>query len=200
MPQTDESRTEFGFTRTECACVECTMNCRFVPGYLVPADVERISRHLGYNNVFKFALENLAASPGATVMSAEDGRIFQIPTLVPQRKPDGSCKFLQNNSCTIHAVSPYGCALFDAHQSSAEANRRSSRGLQEVAREWAARGKSVYVILWRLLYAGGLRAVPPQVARQRMKEAEGNTQRLAGEVKADDVANRKGNEPRLCVT
>lgn len=186
MTQTeDDARVEFGFKRTECACAECTMNCRFIPGHLIPADVKRISRHLGYTNVFKFAMENLTASPGAMVMSAADGRVFQIPTLVPQRKPDGSCKFLQNNSCTIHAVSPYGCALFDAHQSSAEANRRSSRGLEEIAREWAVKSRSIYALLWKMLFAVGLRAVPPQVARQRMKEAEGSSRELYGEVESE---------------
>lgn len=106
-------RLEFGFERSVCACHVCTANCKFIPGYLVPADIERISRSLGYSNVVTFALENLAASPGATVMNAE-GRVFQIPTLVPQRKADGSCKFLdERNRCTIHAVSPFGCFSMD---------------------------------------------------------------------------------------
>jgi len=141
---------------------------------LVPADIERISRALGYSNVVTFALENLAASPGATVMNAE-GRVFQIPTLVPKRKPDGSCKFLdEHNRCTIHAVSPFGCAFFDAHQSTDEANRKSSRGLQEVAGQWVAERASLYAMLWRLLFSAGRRAIPPQVARRRMEEAAGN--------------------------
>ena len=129
-----KTRVEFGFERSECACHECTANCKYIPGYLVPADVERISRFLGYSNIITFALENLAASPGATVMSAE-GRVFQIPTLAPQRKADGSCKFLDSqNRCSIHEVSPFGCAFFDAHQSDVEAVRKSSRGLKEIAR------------------------------------------------------------------
>lgn len=165
-----ERRVEFGFERSVCACRECTINCKFIPGYLVPADIERISRHLGYSNPVTFALENLAASPGATVM--KDGRVFQIPTLVPRRKEDGSCKFLdENNRCTIHAVSPYGCAFFDVHQADEEANLRSSRGLQEIARHWAGGAKvSAYVLLWRLLDAAGFRAIPAHVARARLRE------------------------------
>jgi len=169
-----EPRAEFGFKRSVCACHECTANCKFIPGYLVPADIERISRELGYSNVVTFAMENLAASPGATVMNSE-GRVFQIPTLVPQRKADGSCKFLdKNNRCTIHAVSPFGCAFFDAHQSTDEANRKSGRGLQEVAGQWVAGRASLYAMLWKLLYSAGRRAIPPQVARRRMEEAAGN--------------------------
>jgi Fe-S-cluster containining protein len=169
-----EPRAEFGFERSVCACHECTANCKFIPGYLVPADIERISRSLGYSNVVTFALENLAASPGATVMNVE-GRVFQIPTLVPQRRADGSCKFLDGqNRCTIHAVSPFGCAFFDAHQSADEANRKSGRGLQEVAGQWIPGCASLYAMLWKLLYSAGHRAIPPQVARRRMEEAAGN--------------------------
>src|SRR5918912_777353 len=168
-----EPRAEFGFKRSVCACHECTANCKFIPGYLVHADIERISRSLDYSNIVTFALENLAASPGATVMNAE-GRVFQIPTLVPRRRDDGSCKFLdEQNRCSIHAVSPFGRAFFDAHQSTDEANRKSGRGLQEVAEQWVAGRASLYAMIWRLLYPEGHRAIPPQVARKRMEEAAG---------------------------
>ncbi len=172
--QNEKERTEFGFERTECACSDCALNCKHLPGYLVPADVERIARHLGYTNLGEFAFDNLLASVGATVMNAE-GQVFQIPTLVPRRKPDGSCVFLDaNERCAIHAVSPYGCSFFDAHQSDAAANRRSGRGLQEIAREWVTSKRSAYAELWKLLFRSGLRAVPPHVARTRMKEAAGS--------------------------
>lgn len=170
----DQERNEFGFERTRCACSECALNCKHLPGYLIPADIESIARHLGYTNIGDFAFDNLLASPGATVMNAE-GHIFQIRTLVPQRKEDGSCKFLDaNDRCMIHAVSPFGCSFFDVHQPDAEANHRSQRGLQEVARCWVARGSSAYTVLWKLLFAAGLRAVPPAIARRNMKEAAGS--------------------------
>jgi len=172
--QNGKDRTEFGFARTQCDCSDCALNCKHLPGYLVPADVKRIARHLGYTNLCGFAFDNLLASPGATVMNAE-GRMFQIPTLVPRRKPDGSCVFLDaNDRCAIHRVSPFGCSFFDAHQPDAEANRRSGRGLQDVAREWLASGRSAYAMLWKLLFEAGLRAIPPHVARTRMKEAAGS--------------------------
>lgn len=87
-----EARTTFGFNRTECACAECALNCRFIPGYLIPTDIAAIANHLGYENLLTFALENLLASPGATVMTNRE--LFQIPTLVPARQPNGACKFL----------------------------------------------------------------------------------------------------------
>src|SRR5215467_1073893 len=84
------AREEFGFARTVCDCSECSINCRFIPGYLIPADLDRIARHLGSENLIEFALENLLASPGATVF--ERGQVQQIPTLVPARRSDGACK------------------------------------------------------------------------------------------------------------
>jgi len=168
----ETTRTEFGFKRTECACDECTHNCQVIPGYLIPDDIERISRHLGYANLVRFAFENLAASPGATVLSGGDGRIFRIPTIVPQRQANRACKFLRDGNCTIHAVSPYGCAMFDVHQSHAEANRRSARGLQKIAREWAKGERSIYVLIWKMLDAAGICAIPPEVAREAFSRSD----------------------------
>lgn len=164
-----DARTEFGYKRTVCACAECVDNCRYIPGYLIPADVKRISQHLGHTNLVEFAFKYLLASPGATVMQA--GHIFQIPTLVLRRKADGSCIFLdENNRCRVHAVSPYGCAFFEVHQSHDEANERSSRGLREIAEQWSIRkDESIYTMLWRLLYGVGLRAIPAEIARAKMK-------------------------------
>ena len=163
-------RSELGYERTVCACIECINNCRHIPGYLIPADVGRIAHHLGFTSLIEFAFKYLLASPGATVMQA--GHIFQIPTLVPRRKADGSCVFLdENNRCRIHEVSPYGCAFFDSHQPNAEANERSSRGLQEIAKSWSiSQDNNVYTALWQLLFAAGLRAIPAHIARAMMKE------------------------------
>lgn len=36
LPVTYLVRTEFGFSRTVCACREYTVNCHFIPGYLIP--------------------------------------------------------------------------------------------------------------------------------------------------------------------
>lgn len=159
-------RTEFGYTRTECACPQCTAHCRVVPGYLVPADLERLSRFLGYRNPLTCAAENLLASPGATVV--QQGRVRQLPTLVPRRQANGACIFLDaQQRCRIHAVAPYGCAFFDAHQPEAEADARSQRGLQEIARHWANPKAHLYTLIWRILNATGRCAVPPAWARQQ---------------------------------
>lgn len=163
-----EARTTFGFHRTECACEECALNCRFIPGYLIPTDIAAIAHHLGYENLVTFALENLLASPGAIVMA--EGQVFQIPTLVPQRQADGACKFLTaENRCAIHAVSPYGCSHFDVHQSKAEADERSLTGLQAIAREWKAGG--LYARFWTILHAMKRDAPSPTKARIGLQQA-----------------------------
>lgn len=162
-----DPRITFGFARTECACDECTLNCRFIPGYLIPADLDAMAAHLGYESVLTFALEHLLASPGATVMA--DGELFQIPTLVPARQVNGACKFLtKDNRCAIHAVSPFGCSHFDVHQSKMEADERSLIGLQAIAREWKAGG--LYARLWRILHAMKRDAPAPQQARTLLQQ------------------------------
>jgi Fe-S-cluster containining protein len=171
------ARAEFGYYRTVCSCAECVNNCRHIPGYLIPADVGRIAQYLGFTNLVEFALRYLLASPGATVMRA--GRAFLIPTLVPRRKEDGSCVFLdEHDQCRIHDVSPYACAFFDMHQADAEAQRRSGRGLQEVAGRWAVSPNThAYTVIWKLLNAAGLRAVPAHLARRRMALSRASTER-----------------------
>jgi Fe-S-cluster containining protein len=161
-------RTEFGFERTACACSECAINCRFIPGYLIPADLDRIAGHLGSENLIEFALENLLASPGATVL--DRGQVRQIPTLVPARRSDGACKFLDaSNRCLIHEVSPFGCAFFDAHQCKTESDYRSGSGLVQIDRAW--RGDHLYARLWLLLEALGKVGPSPAAARARLRQA-----------------------------
>ena len=160
-----EVRKEFGFARTVCACGECTINCHFIPGYLIPTDLERIAARLGYDDLLEFAINNLLASPGATVL--DGGHVRQIPTLVPARRKDGACVFLDGqNRCSIHDGSPFGCAFFDVHQSKEESDRRSGYGLAEVDRAW--REGHLYAQLWLLLKMLGLTAPSPVAARARM--------------------------------
>jgi len=163
-----EDRKEFGFARTVCACGECTINCHFIPGYLIPADLERIAARLGYDDLLEFAVNNLLASPGATVL--DGGQVRQIPTLVPARRSDGACYFLDGEEgCSIHNFSPFGCAFFDVHQSREESDRRSCYGLAEIDRAWSE--GHLYAQLWLLLRTLGLTAPSPSAARARMNAA-----------------------------
>lgn len=166
-----KARTEFGSARTACSCANCSINCRFIPGYLIPADLERIAAHVGAENLMAFAADNLLASPGAIVGTA-DGQTRQIPTLVPARHGNGACKFLAaNGDCSIHAVSPFGCAFFDSHQTTEESDNLSVQGLMAIDREWQQPDDSVYAAIWVVLNEAGLVAPAPMIARAQMKAA-----------------------------
>lgn len=161
------AKTEFGFVRTVCACKECVINCKHLPGFMTPADLRSISEYLGETDLVSFAFEHLLASPGATILVS--GEFFQIPTITPARKLDGSCHFLQDDRCTIHAVSPWACRMFDHSQSRELADAISMRGLVEIARAWQ-RG-DLYARLWLMLHEAGRIAPSLIEARAKMRDA-----------------------------
>jgi len=138
-----------------------------MPGHLVLSDIKRIAERLNEFDIVRFAFDNLLASSGAIVIA--NGDYKTIPTLVPARKPDGSCRFLKSGRCEIHAEAPYGCAYFSAEQTKEEADAISERGLQEIARAWQ-RG-DLYVQLWLMLYHAGRIAPSPIEARASMRAA-----------------------------
>lgn len=169
LPVIDPARTEFGLARTVCACPDCSRNCRYIPGYLIPADLERIHHHLTPGqDLFAWAKHYLLASPGAKVM--HKGQVFRIRTLVPARQPNGACTFLTTEGrCSIHAVAPYGCSFFDAHQLHTEADRRSLCGLQTIMEAWSK--FDLYAHVWLMLNHAGLRATAPEICRQNLQQA-----------------------------
>lgn len=178
-------KNEFGVARTVCDCRACILNCRFIAGSLIPADLDRISEYLNEPDLTRFAFDNLLASPGAIIFAR--GRPIRIRTLVPARREDGACKFLTvEDRCSIHAVSPYSCSHFDCTQSREEADALSLRGLMEIAKAWQ-RG-ALYAQLWLMLYQAGRIAPSPIEARARMRAAL-----AAGECNGED---RSTNERR----
>lgn len=163
------SRVEGPYSRTCCDCAECTINCKYMPGYLVPGDIERMfdASKLPNEDVLAWAMRCLLASPGALVVAR--GQVLRIPTLVPARDATGYCLFLADNRCTIHDVSPFGCAFFDAHQSRAESDARSAHGLAQVLSAHAVKG--LYSQLWQALFDAGKVAASPDESRQKLREA-----------------------------
>ena len=152
-------RTEFGVPRSECGCEGCRTNCMFMPGFLIPSDLQRmIPNHV---EPLAWAETNLLASPGALVQ--RDGERFRIPTLVPAVKPDGSCIHLNGcGACSIHAVSPFGCAFFSCTQ---DVPNMSAAGLWSI---YTAPPEHLYHRLWRHLDNFGKRQERAEVLRARM--------------------------------
>jgi|WetSurMetagenome_2_1015567.scaffolds.fasta_scaffold16488_8 hypothetical protein len=176
-------RTFIGYKRTYCDCPECALNCQYIPGYLLPTDLPRISAFHGvtFNPLLdwqlqdtpfpQFILANVLASPGALVLKG--GRPCRIPTLVPARSDNGWCKFFDGRLCTIHSVAPFGCAFFDAHQDSRVSSAISGFGLTIIARLWEEEPRSLYCQVWNDLYRRGLIAPSPEQCRHLMENHKG---------------------------
>ena len=163
------ARTAFGFERTSCACAECTLNCKIMPGYLVPDDLFPLFKNYNPTNISfsDWTREYLRASPGALVGTAIG--LLRIHTLVPARRADGACIFLdEQDRCKVHEVSPYGCAMFSAHQSTKESDSRSKAGLLDILGDRHRNGP--YAQLWDILWNSGKKSPPPEDLRRKFDQ------------------------------
>lgn len=158
----------YPFERTVCACRLCGISCEHMPGALALGDVERIAHQLGYDDVERFARECLQVSDGAKVI-VEDGGTVSLPTLVPAAQENGQCRFLSDGRCTIHAVSPFGCACIDAHLAEGEFQRRADWLYRALLEDQLRSG--LYSQLCGLLRQGGQCAPPLETRRYRLMKA-----------------------------
>lgn len=111
------------YARTTCACPDCQACCTQQPGSLAAGELEAIAAHLG--KPVHAVLAKFWASPGALVQNSRTGAQLRVGTITP-RLVRGRCVFLDAESrCTIHAVAPYGCRMFDTHMQAADAQPRS---------------------------------------------------------------------------
>jgi hypothetical protein len=134
----------------------------FLPGFLIPADLERMIP-AGADPV-EWAEANLEASPGALVM--KDGQTFRIPTLCMATKPDGSCIYFEKRRCMIWEDSPFGCAFFGCDYPQEGQLPLSHAGLNAVYEAW--REESLYKRIWYHLWESGRQAEAPESKRARM--------------------------------
>lgn len=115
------------FARTVCGCRDCQQSCKH-PGYLDKDDVDRIAAHLGIDRYAM--LDKLQPGRGAIVMNTSTRQVFRIPSIIPKTE-HGRCTFQSaDGKCSIHAVSPFGCAYFDTHMGLDEGQRRSAWSLR----------------------------------------------------------------------
>jgi hypothetical protein len=137
-----------------------------MPGFLIPADLSRMIPVDA--NPLKWAEENLLASTGALVMDSRNGRQFRIFTLVPATKQDGSCVHLtKEGACSIHDVSPFGCAFFDCQSATQEAADLLCRGLLAV--QDAFEDAWLYRQIWAHLSLLGRVQRPAEELRREMR-------------------------------
>ncbi len=157
-------RTEFGLERTICDCKVCRTNCLYMPGFLIPTDLDYMLP-AGVDPLV-WAETNLLASPGALVMKGL--QTFRIPTLVPAVKADGSCiNLTPEGLCSIHDISPFGCAMFDCGP---ERNQLSHSGLNAVYHAIFVNPVSLYRRIWTHLAERGLVQQAAEVLRAKMRK------------------------------
>ena len=121
-----------GFTRTKCACSQCTACCKRQPAALANGDFERIADYLCEKtqgclpeDALEAAKKHFWASGGALVKDLSTGQTRRVGTITPKRIR-GRCVFLTaDDKCSIHEVAPFGCAYFDTHMPYEQAHPRS---------------------------------------------------------------------------
>lgn len=162
------TQTRLGHERTVCQCRDCARFCDHMPGMMIPEDIDALAPP-DMPNRLDWIATHLVASPGAIVgRYLEDGTIerLRIPTIRPATRAGGVCVFLdENGDCSIHDHSPYGCAVFDDHQTRTEGDRRSSDGLKAIIED--TRQDGPYTKLWDWLVKIGARAEQaPELSRE----------------------------------
>lgn len=173
------------YERTTCDCAGCRVGCKTMPGMCGVGDTEAIANHLGSACDAEFLTAHFEHSKGARMLVRAGGGIqdIRVPTINPAQKADGSCVFLDDNGyCRVHAVSPWGCRMFDVHQTTREGDDRMKAGIVPVMREQQARGQ--YFRQLRTLIAAGKQA--QDIAQRRASfEIELRSLRSAGQVPRD---------------
>lgn len=127
------------FERTKCACPECIACCRR-PGQLIPSDVSRLVGRLivdGRAANSRDALRFFRRAPLSVVQDRLTGSTRVILCAVPAVGKDGYCILFDavTHGCTVHDVSPFGCAFFDTHMDESSRELEWRRGWGEVAIE-----------------------------------------------------------------
>lgn len=161
------AREEFNIERKACDCWQCATGCVEIPGYLIPADLERLHALEPKVPWEDWARDHLEASPGALVVVA--GETIRIPTLVPRMAIMWKgCHWLRRERCAVHEVAPFGCAFFSVCSMDARIDDYlTQEGLRAVMEDWARGGP--YSVLWQLLWSENKRADGPEVRRARQE-------------------------------
>src|SRR5687768_9099181 len=111
------------FPRTSCDCELCQIGCTTMPGTLASGDLERIAEYLGEDaKDADWLASHFAASDGGKLARFHGGKMEtrQTESIVPRQRASGACVFYRGGRCSIHPVSPAGCAICDMHMEPAD--------------------------------------------------------------------------------
>jgi Fe-S-cluster containining protein len=125
--------TDPPFERTSCGCTSCVACCKRQPGALVTGDFERIvaftgkTQNLSPEIAFERVKAQIWASEGSVVKDLRSNIMRRIGSITPRwDRRRKCCVFLtDDDKCSIHPVSPFGCAYYDTHMMDIEAEQRS---------------------------------------------------------------------------
>jgi len=151
-----------------------------MPGMLAPGDIPKIAAHENVQggDELGWVQTHFQASDGAKALV--QGEVIAIPTIVPRLTATG-CIFLdEKGSCTIHAVAPFGCRMFnmcDDKGAKTDQDDRSAKALACIS------GDHSYMMLWQMLHIEGCEAPP---AIQRRTNLQQEIDMIEKEDRADD--------------
>lgn len=163
--------------------MQCRTICEYLPGFLIPADLERlipsnVKSATGYdgnlNEIFAWAENALLASPGALVADSNTGQIYRIPTLVLAAREDGSCIFLSaDKRCMIWENSPFGCSMFTVctKRSKKKDDELVMQGMKAILED--IKNDGPYCKIWEHLNEKGFHSPAPEEKRRAMRLALG---------------------------
>jgi len=135
------TREEFGYKRLSCDCPECRCFCRYMPGNLIPSDLDRLIP--AGADPYQWAEEHLTAS--------YSGRLVT-------RMTERGCHWLTADGlCSVHEQAPFGCAFFSCPKVQRSEDAQDLTVHSYLAAKEAHETDSLYGRLWRHLWDKGHR-------------------------------------------
>lgn len=124
-------------SRLSCDCQSCHSACKNKPGWFLPGEAEKVADYL------KIPLQQLFDDYLAVDWYSDDKGVDYYPispavvgnetgAMFPY-KPSGTCVFLDNGKCKIHAVAPFECQKYYHTQEHSETRQRHDY----VAKAWS---------------------------------------------------------------
>lgn len=156
--------------RTSCSCETCQVGCKTLPGALVPADLIKMQQHIEPDaSLTEFADKYLVVSSGARILNPQTRQAMSVPSLAPKQRSDGTCIFYNRQGrCDIHQVSPFGCSMFDTHETESVSTPLVRDMVLQQYESHCTGG--VYHQLCQYLYAKGQHATPLEDRRRAYEE------------------------------
>ena len=112
----------------ECSCEECTSACHRKPGWFLPEEIKPAAELFGmtekeffnkflsvdyYGNEYdehgNFIPNGFTFLLSPATNKSQPGEIFPFD-------PSGTCVFLKDGKCSIHAAKPFECKVYDHRQ------------------------------------------------------------------------------------